>query len=1324
VNRDEGLTRIASVGARSPDAVRLARVASLAVRVEPFLLRRLRLHLLRDADVGAEADLWFSLLVESRGLDAIVIHRDVAAILREELKGYDRFGEIVSILTDAHRDAPPTIVLEERINALAIEKGDGAIADIDRDLRAAIVAMRESDARAREIARWFLRASPRLHPVVQTCPNAVALLLASSLLLGRRSGQDVRETKTSLAAIGWMVPKAALDTRIEIGVERLPEALRFVEIADAAPAAGGRTPSMARLSIPRPEPRLVEVTWQDAGTHEQRVVEALPGRTVLLGPTATDLRIVTLAGDEYELVPSAGEPTATADAGIDLAPYRAIVDACLPVKTLSEPHVFGVAVRVHPEYLFTAREPFGRENAVAIVDQSHDVESPVLSGSEGDALVAVKSHLGGGRSVSVTTPPFSAAQKEDEGSFEASAQAAIVIGYDGDAFRGVEGETIIDDLDNSDFRVLLRRAQPWFTRLVGGPVIMERRVRGIVTAVHLPRLGETATLSVAGADRIRDLLARVLETEQRSAQVEPSTKQATVPPDPAVADWLRDVCVAIRVPGDDGALATGLVISDRLIVSSAQRLRSATTVTIALGDRSIEARVLDPGTQGPLVYLGVASGNSFGHHAPLIRPSVRVRRPDDPPDPPDAMLVTARDGLRMLRIANAASAGVVKARDPSGYRFEVVVSDRIVPFADFQDAVLVWGDSVAGVVVPKALETNAAQFRFSSNQPVTRITADVISVNVIREASTGATALLEKQEPQTRLRAWVGSVTGDLHDHANHVREWLQSHDIVNDGIMGPGARAEAEKLAAESDLFVLIVGDRLVTMKGLEESLTQFEYGVARRAGIDILVFLESHDSNIEDVPFRSWREELKREHPVQFFTTFDSFRDAFDETVARWQVDREKRKAPSASNATESPEYRLAKVVVCGPAYGGKSSVLPRIPHIQMDRQRGNIRGVLWVERSDAAPPVSAGVAFVESSSDDNWPLGLDLDDASLVVVAVAFETEIEAVTRGQVNRIRSAHATVPILTALSHMDVSPEDVKSVLKLLSNIPEVAGAYAVSGEGAAPMNALVDGILAHIRWPDMPHMTRSDFEQARAMGSRFFDTESHETGTRLSIVSRPPWQEALARLLGERSFPDEDLLIVHPASYQTFVLGILDRAHKRPQGLPAVKLSEVRDGTFDSKIEPALVARAVANDLVRRGMAIIVEKTTEPTVFVVSLLESALGPSLPSDAQPVCRAQWTGSAREVFLELLAHYAYGEAGAIVEAAWHSNLYRGSARFGNDPRTYVEAIQTGEIAEIFVSVETRSEFGVERLASDVRQTLETILSGNASATIDNRGRGFA
>ena len=67
---------------RFPNAVRLARVVSLASRIEPELLRQARLQLLPSLDAGAEADLWFSPLVQSSTPLALTLRPAVADLLR------------------------------------------------------------------------------------------------------------------------------------------------------------------------------------------------------------------------------------------------------------------------------------------------------------------------------------------------------------------------------------------------------------------------------------------------------------------------------------------------------------------------------------------------------------------------------------------------------------------------------------------------------------------------------------------------------------------------------------------------------------------------------------------------------------------------------------------------------------------------------------------------------------------------------------------------------------------------------------------------------------------------------------------------------------------------------------------------------------------------------------------------------------------------------------------------------------------------------------------------------------------------------------------
>jgi hypothetical protein len=1329
VSREEAAARIASVNERFPDAVRLARVASLAVRIEPHLIRQLRRRLVRDADVGTEADLWFSLLVESRGVDAIVLHRDVAAILRDELTGHARFDEIVSILVDAHRNEPSTIRLEEKINALAVEKGAAATGAIDLELRAAVVAMRDSDARAREIARWFLRAAPRLHPVVQQCPNAIALLLGSSMLLGRRSTEDVRETSASLATVGWMLPSGALDARIEVGIERLPNAIRFVDFSDPASPTAAPGASLVRLSIPRSEPRLVEVAWQDNGRMEQRIVEAMPGRAVMLGTSATGVRVITLAGDEYELVSIAGAATASTDARIDLDPYRDILQSCVPVRTLGEPRIDGMAVRVHAQYLFTAREPFEAESMLAVIDERVEVACPVLSTPEDDHVIVVKSDRGGVGFVSLHPLPFAAEQRQNERPFGARAQRSVVIGYDGATVRGVEGNTVLLDLNNSDFRVAVPRAHAWFSGLVGGPVIIDGVVRGIVNSVNLPRMGDMATLHVAGTDRVHDLLERVLkERTEESA--------AARSPEPAAS--MLDVCVAIHVPGDDGPPATGLIVADRVIVSSAERLRGATAVTVTVHNRSIQARVLDYWKAGPLVYLAVADEDRFAQRAPLIRSSIRVRGLNDPPDPPDAMLVVARDGLHTVTVPNATNAGVVQSRDPSGYRFNVLINERLGAFADFRDAVLVWGDSVAGLVVSDFRVAVQAAKASSAAESIGSVTAEFISVNAIKEGIEGAMALLDAPAPEPQLHAWVSTVTEYLHQHAEYVLRQLQARRLetrrldIDDGMIGPKARATVDQLAQESDLFILIVGDRPLTMKGVEGSVTQDEYERARRAGVDILVFLSSSDSNIRAREFRAWREELKKSHVVSYFTSLETFRITFDVALAKWRDERARRdpraprvpaqnenapilsgpESPSQDKEAGASGYHLAKVVVTGAEYADPFSFVRRIPNLHFDRDAS--RGVLWVDGPATAASLHAGLVFVESPFDENWPLILDLENAALVVIVVPFDSEIEGLTNAHVSRVRAVHSTVPIVVGLSYFDVKLDDAQKVASRLAQLPEVSGAFTLFGGDDQPVSPLVDGIVQRIDWNRLPAVDVGDFETARTNDTKIFEVASRDSVSR--DVTDARWWATLGQLLGERALSD-GVIIRDPAIFTRIVLGIVEGAHKREQGLPAVRLRDVQERERDSSVDPAIVVRAVAKELVRIRLAMIVEKTNEPVVVLPSLFETGFEPSVPTEAQRVCRAQWTGTGRDVFIELLVAQAYTPAGYNIDAAWAPTLSRGTARMATGPWIYLEVIETGQSAELRVSVDRDPRIDIQGIVSRVRDALLTIMRGNASLSIE-------
>ena len=289
---DDASDRLNALLERRSEVVQLAQVASLAVRIEPHLLRQLRVRCVPGADVGAEADLWFSSLVESRGADAIVLDAPVVRLLRERLAGNPERLQLAAALTaQAHEQTAPALRLEEHITAIAAMRGDAAVAEIDDALRPAVRAMRENDRRSREIARWWMRAAPRLDPVVWRSENAVALLLSASALLRRVVLPGVPQPADGLGALAWAVPVATPQNSIEADVELDGNRLTF-----RAPVE-----EHARIRVPATQPPMVELRWVIEGRQQKAVAEVAEGTYFEFSTEPIGLALHTLRGAAYEV---------------------------------------------------------------------------------------------------------------------------------------------------------------------------------------------------------------------------------------------------------------------------------------------------------------------------------------------------------------------------------------------------------------------------------------------------------------------------------------------------------------------------------------------------------------------------------------------------------------------------------------------------------------------------------------------------------------------------------------------------------------------------------------------------------------------------------------------------------------------------------------------------------------------------------------------------------------------------------------------------------------------------------------------------------------
>jgi formylglycine-generating enzyme required for sulfatase activity len=243
---------IRAVEGDRPDAVTLARLASLAARVEPGLLRAMRLTLLPHIPADAEADLWFSPLVDSWTPLAVVFLPEVLDVLRRELAVDQALLDAAwGVLSEFHAYAPHALRLEEEVTWLALQQDPSHFDRMQERLDAAVAAVLEQGRAG--LVRWAARVFARLPVEAQRSAAGWRLAVAATSRMGRELPGD-----RPADAAQWLASLLPKDIpRVPIGVRLLEGAVVF----------GDPLSSTMSLELPRTDPLLVDVSWRGALVH-------------------------------------------------------------------------------------------------------------------------------------------------------------------------------------------------------------------------------------------------------------------------------------------------------------------------------------------------------------------------------------------------------------------------------------------------------------------------------------------------------------------------------------------------------------------------------------------------------------------------------------------------------------------------------------------------------------------------------------------------------------------------------------------------------------------------------------------------------------------------------------------------------------------------------------------------------------------------------------------------------------------------------------------------------------------------------------------------
>lgn len=283
-------TVIDTLDAACPDAGRLARLASLAVRVEPRLLRRLRLRFLPRADASTEADVWFSALVAVRDARAFRWAPGAPDVLRatlSEVEGVD-LGELRDQIAELHRGAPPLVQLEEEIAWLALRNAPRS--EIEAALGRVLRALQDQPGRADDLAAWAVHALPDLPEAARSTAAAWQLRMTAASRFGNAPAMGVPAPDDLLAQVarGVLADRGRERLRVVRDADRL--------WLDPAPAATDSDPDV--LTVPSTRPLWLEVSSD--GGRRRRVLAVEPGRRTPLDATGGDV-LRNALGDAWVL---------------------------------------------------------------------------------------------------------------------------------------------------------------------------------------------------------------------------------------------------------------------------------------------------------------------------------------------------------------------------------------------------------------------------------------------------------------------------------------------------------------------------------------------------------------------------------------------------------------------------------------------------------------------------------------------------------------------------------------------------------------------------------------------------------------------------------------------------------------------------------------------------------------------------------------------------------------------------------------------------------------------------------------------------------------
>jgi len=304
----------------SPEILCLAKYCVLTPRIEPLLLRNMRIALIPASEPELEHQLWYSAVISARSTRDIVLHQGVARLLADELRGSDEnpseeFAKVWEYTQSYTRHWSALDKLEQQLRYDALRNQQSAIDIGLQEILRAINRAPDKDSRL-ALARWAKKTLPAIAGKTTTSKETAWLAQYAATTLGATANWTKLSANQPIPE--WL-QTTPITSSAKIGLQLRHDAGLGYQVLECLRAEE----SSITLPLPAPLPARLYIQCENQSEGVWEIIN--PGSRIKIAQPSRRIFLSTIDGKRYELLvefdPASSEPT-TAEAKIYLTYVR------------------------------------------------------------------------------------------------------------------------------------------------------------------------------------------------------------------------------------------------------------------------------------------------------------------------------------------------------------------------------------------------------------------------------------------------------------------------------------------------------------------------------------------------------------------------------------------------------------------------------------------------------------------------------------------------------------------------------------------------------------------------------------------------------------------------------------------------------------------------------------------------------------------------------------------------------------------------------------------------------------------------------------------